>query len=103
MDLSLLKSWRNKTMAFINSQGVKISFECSELIGELKADITEFGGNEVVIVWCKDKLGVTIYTNYDFIDEEQPVRESELKNDEYTQKMTMSALLVLLEKQNEIL
>ena len=90
-------------MAFINSQGMKISFECSELIEELKTDIAEFGGSEIVIVWCKDKSGVTIYTNYDFIDEEQPVRKSELKNGEYTQKMTMSALLVLLEKQNEIL
>ena len=37
-------------MAFINSQGAKISFECSELIEELKADISEFGGNEIVIV-----------------------------------------------------
>lgn len=90
-------------MAFINEQGIKISFECSELIEELKEDISEFGGDKIVAVWCKDNSGVTIYTNYDFIEEEQPITESELQNDEYIKKMTMSALLVLLEKQNEIL
>lgn len=90
-------------MEFINPQGIKISFECSELIEELKADILEFGGDKIVAVWCKDNSGVTIYTNYDFIEEEQPITENELQDDEYIQKMTMSALLVLLEKQNEIL
>lgn len=90
-------------MAFINEQGIKISFECSELIDELKTDILEFGGDTVVAVWCKDNSGVTLYTNYDFIDEDQPITEKELDKDEYIQKMTMSALLILLEKQNEIL
>lgn len=90
-------------MAFINEQGIKISFECSELIDELKTDILEFGGDTVVAVWCKDNSGVTLYTNYDFIDEDQPITEKEVDKDEYIQKMTMSALLILLEKQNEIL
>jgi hypothetical protein len=90
-------------MAFINEQGIKISFECSELIDELKTDILEFGGDTVVAVWCKNNSGVTLYTNYDFIDEDQPITEKELDKDEYIQKMTMSALLILLEKQNEIL
>ena len=40
-------------MAFINSHGKKISFECSELIEELKEDIAEFGGDKIVAVWCK--------------------------------------------------
>ncbi|MFR4681864.1 MAG: hypothetical protein ACLT9M_05890 [Anaerobutyricum hallii] len=82
---------------------VKIRFECTKLIEELKADITEFGGDTVVAVWCRDNSGVTLYTNYDFIDEDQPITEKELDKDEYIQKMTMSALLILLEKQNEIL
>lgn len=33
-------------MAFINKNGQSISFECSELIEELKDDISEFGGVE---------------------------------------------------------
>ena len=44
-----------------------------------------------------------MYVNYDFINEEQPITEKEVDKDEYIQKMTMSALLILLEKQNEIL
>ena len=90
-------------MVFINEQGLGISYECSELIEELKEDILEFGGDTIVAVWCKDNSGVTLYTNYDFIDEDQPITEKELDKDEYIQKMTMSALLILLEKQNEIL
>lgn len=88
-------------MAFTNKQGIKISFECSKLIGELKEDIAEFGGDKIVAVWCKDNSGVTIYTNYDFIDKDQPITENELQDDEYIRKMTMNALLILLEKQNE--
>lgn len=90
-------------LAFYNSQGIGISYECEELIEELKADIAEFGGDTIVAVWCKDNSGVTIYTNYDFIDEDEPIKETELKEDEYIKKMTMSALFILLEKQNEIL
>ena len=89
-------------MGFI-SEGIGISFESSELIEELKADIYEFGANTIVAVWCKDYLGTTIYTNYDFIDDERPITENELKDREYIRKMKMSTLLVLLEKQNEIL
>lgn len=90
-------------MAFINPQGVKVSYECSELIEELKGDILEFGGDKIVAVWCRYDSGVTIYTNYDFIEEEEPITESEMETGEYVQKMTMSALLHLFEKQNEIL
>lgn len=78
-------------------------FNNANLIKELKEDITEFGGDTVVAVWCKDNSGVTLYVNYDFINEEQPITEKEVDKDEYIQKMTMSALLILLEKQNEIL
>ena len=34
---------------------------------------------------------------------EMPIDESELEEGEYLKKMTMSALLVLFEKQNEII
>ena len=90
-------------MAFTNKYGKKISYECTELIKELKQDIEEFGGHTVVAVWCKEYEGVTIYTKYDFIEEEMPIQESEIDDGEYIKKMTMSALLMILEKQNEIL
>lgn len=90
-------------MAFINSNGFSASYECSELIEELKSHIAEFGGHKMVAVWCKECKGVIIYTNYDFIEEDMPLEISELKDGEFIKQMTMSALLVILEKQNEVL
>lgn len=90
-------------MAFTNSQGIQVSFDCSKLIRALKSDITEFGGDKVVTVWCKDDSGVTLYTNYDFAEKEHLITKNEVKDGEYLQRMTMSTLLILLEKQDEIL
>lgn len=89
-------------MAFINKNGQSISFECSELIEELKDDISEFGGDRIVAVWCREYQGVTIYTNYDFITEYKPLQKTELQKNEQIKKMTMTALLMLLEEQNSI-
>ena len=90
-------------MGFINENGENISHECTELIEELKLDILEFGGDTIVNVWCKDTNGVTIYTNYDFIDKELLISDDEIKDDEYIKQMTMTALLMLLDIQNRIL
>ena len=78
-----------------------IGFECSELINELKEDISEFGDNEEIAVWCKDYKGTTIYTNYDFTGSN--IEPEELKKDEYIKIMTMGELLPLLDKQNSII
>lgn len=90
-------------MGFRNSEGKLISYECSELISELKQDIAEFGGDKVVAAWCKEYEGVVIYTNYDFVESEMPLNKSEIKDGEFIKKMTMSALLVILEKQNKVI
>jgi hypothetical protein len=90
-------------MAFTNKNGRSISFECSGLIEELKSDITEFGGNAIIAAWCKECEGVTVYTNYDFIDVNEPVDPEELVEGERIEKMTMTALLLLLEEQNSII
>ena len=89
-------------MAFTNKRGENISFECSELIDELKSDIEEFGGDKIVAARCKDTHGVTLYVNYDFIEPEDTIKESELQEDEYIQTMTMTALLMLLEQQDKL-
>ena len=99
---ALILKGLKSTMACLNENGEKISFECSELIEELKEDIAEFGGETIVAAWCEKCKGVEIYTNYDFFEEESPVEESELKDGEYIKQMTMTALLILLEKQNDI-
>lgn len=90
-------------MAFINKYGIKISYECTDLIEELKQDIEEFGGDTIIAVWCKENEGITFYTNYDFIDDEEPITENELQDGEFLKQMTMTALLILLEEQNELM
>lgn len=88
-------------MAFIADNGQKISYYCGDLIRELKQDILEFGDDKIVCVWCIDFMGVTFYTNYDFIVSDAPLEESENRHGEYIKEMSMSALLLYLEKQNE--
>jgi hypothetical protein len=90
-------------MSFINENKENISYECSELIEELKQDIAEFGSSKIVAVWCKEIQGTTVYTNYDYITENQPIDESELEQGEYLKEMTMGALLTALEAQNAML
>jgi len=58
-------------MAFVNNLGQSVSFECSDLIEELKEDIAEFGGDLIVEVITEEKEGVTIYKDYNFIDDDQ--------------------------------
>ena len=89
-------------MAFRNALGKAISFDCSEFMEELKADIVEFGGDMIVEVVTEEKEGVTIYKDYNFIDDEEK-SVFVLKKSERVQQMTASALLVLYEQENKIL
>lgn len=89
-------------MAFVNEFGENIRYDCTDLIEELRADIEEFGGHTIVNVWCCEYDGVILYVNYDFICEENSITENELRDGEFINRMTMTALLMVLEKQNEI-
>ncbi|MCR5837179.1 MAG: hypothetical protein K6G88_11785 [Lachnospiraceae bacterium] len=86
-------------MAFINNEGRKISYECEALIAELKQDIAEFGGDTIFEVVVQEMEGVTIYKNYNFIDDD-PETEFTLEEGERFIQMTGTALLMMLEKQN---
>lgn len=89
-------------MALINQNDTHISYESSELIADLKQDILEFGNDYIVAVWYKEIDGVTVYTNYDFINEDSPIDQSELQDGEKIKPMIMGALLVALEQQNSM-
>lgn len=89
-------------MAFTNPQGANVSYECSDLIEELKTDILEFGENENVAVWCRKKYGVELYVNYDFLAPDE-VDTDELVDGEYIRYMSTGELLELLERQNAVL
>lgn len=89
-------------MALINQNNTHIIYESSELIADLKQDILEFGNDYIVAVWYKEINGVTVYTNYDFINEDSPIDQSELQDGEKIKPMTMGALLVALEQQSSM-
>lgn len=95
-------SERRNNMALINQNNTHIIYESLELIADLKQDILEFGNDYIVAVWYKEIDGVTIYTNYDFINEDSPIDQSELQEEEKIKPMTMGALLVALEQQNSM-
>lgn len=88
-------------MAFVNNMGMKISYDCTELIEELKEDIAEFGGDKILEVVTEEREGVTIYKDYNFIMDD-PDAEFKLNPGEKMQRMTASALLMLYEKENSI-
>ena len=89
-------------MALINQNDTHIIYESLELIADLKQDILEFGNGYIVADWCKEIDGVTVYTNYDFINEDSPIDQSELQDGEKIKPMTMGALLTALEQQNSL-
>lgn len=89
-------------MAFINDLGQSISFGCSDLIKELKADIDEFGGDMLVEVVAEEREGVTIYKDYNFIDNDESTA-FKLSKTEKLQRMTAATLLLLYEQENSIL
>lgn len=89
-------------MALINQNDTHIIYESLELIADLEQDILEFGNDYIVAVWYKEIDGVTIYTNYDFINEDSPIDQSELQDGEKIKPVTMGALLVALEQQSSM-
>lgn len=81
---------------------MKISFECSDLIEELKNDIKEFGESKMVSVWARSYSGEEVYVNYDFLVSEDAISKEQIRDDERIVFMEMSILLSKLEEQNSI-
>lgn len=89
---------------------MKISYDCEEIIAELKTDIAEFGENEKawgVIIKRKVKLPFTkiekeveILSNY-LIGEEEPPTEEELEGGR-AELSTLGELLKIFEEENKI-
>lgn len=81
---------------------IRISYECTELIEELKNDILEFGGDMLVDAVVRDYSGAEVYVDYNLIDN-HPATDLVLIPNEHIVKMTASALLVVFEEQNQVL
>ena len=87
----------------IESGSINISYDCSELISELKEDIAEFGENEIVYAWKRQRHGEPdIYVNYDFKTSYKEIEEAKERS-EIIEIIKMGELLKILEKQNSIL
>ena len=87
-------------MAFVNDVGKSVSFDCSDLIEELEADIAEFGEDLLVEVVTEYRFGVKIYKDYNFIQEEDS--QFELTESEKIEVMFARELLALYEKENTL-
>lgn len=70
--------------------------------GELKQDIAEFGSHLILDVVVQDVEGVTIYKDYNFI-ENDPATEFTLEPGERIVKMSAATLFMMYEKENELL
>ncbi len=66
---------------------MKISYESDELIAELEKDIEEFGRDEELWGFYKVIGEQKVYVNYDFI-----VEENEIKNDEIDENVHLERL-----------
>ena len=87
-------------MAFLNNKGQSISFDCSDLIEELKRDIEDFGEDLLVDVVTEKREGVTIYKDYNFAGDDGP--PFDLRSSESVERMTATALLAFYEQENSI-
>ena len=81
---------------------MKISYECSDLIEELETDILEFGDIDMYAFF--KKINETMFlVNYDFIEDEAPLKSEELKDRQIVQIMKAKKILEILKKQNSII
>lgn len=89
-------------MEFLNKNGRHISFDCDDLIEELREDIAEFGGDLMLEVVTEEREGVLLYKEYNFIDKNTETA-FKLQPGESVQRMTATALLELYKLENSIL
>jgi hypothetical protein len=83
------------------NNNISVSFECTELIKELRRDIADFGENLIVEVIATQLHGITIYKDYNFISDDENTK-FELKQNEKLVKMPAIELLKLYEKENRL-
>lgn len=87
-------------MAILNDAGQQVSFECTELIEDVRNDIQHLRRTKKVSVACRVKAGVKIVFDYALDkDEEQRIQ---LADDEWMEAMTLGQLLAYAIRQNRL-
>lgn len=91
-------------MSLKNADGELISFECSDLIAEVEADMLEFRRQKKIYAACRLDHGVKIIFDYvfDVHDQEEMALFPSLKSDEWFEKMSFSELYAYLVRENNI-
>lgn len=81
---------------------MKISYECEEIIEELKEDIEEFGNIDMYAFF--DTIdGVKVLTDYTLIVEDMPLQANEFDDTTEVQVMKAKDILTILEEENRVL
>lgn len=81
---------------------MKISYECEEIIEELKEDIEEFGNIDMYAFF--DTIdGVRVLTDYTLIVEDMPLQANEFDDTTEVQVMKAKEILTILEEENRVL
>lgn len=97
-----IETWKKIENYFDNGEKIQLSYDSSELIEELKADIEEFGEDKPCILVYKIIDEHIFFTNYDFVCDEMPFDpEKELLENEYFIKTTLKYALEVFEAQNK--
>lgn len=102
--LGSIDTWEKIENYFNNAENnlINVSYDSSDLIEELKEDIKEFGENHECILIYKVISDNIIFTNYDFIVDEEPFNPNkELLEDEHYLKTTFKYALEVFENQNK--
>ena len=81
---------------------MKISYECEDIIEELKEDIEEFG-NIDMYAFFDIVDGTRLLTDYTLIEDELPLNEKEFDEDTQVQVMKAKDILAILEEENRII
>lgn len=89
-------------MAIQNDRGELISFECSDIIDDVKEDLQEYRRQTKVYAACRFEKGVKIIFDYFFNDIQEMAMFPPLKEDEWFEKMTLAELLAYLTRLNNI-
>lgn len=87
-------------MAILNDAGQQVSFECTELIEDVREDIQHLRRTKKVSVACRVKAGVKIV--FDYALEKDEEKRIQLADDEWMEAMTLGQLLAYAIRQNRL-
>lgn len=92
-------------MAIENNYEIPISYECSDLINEVKNDILEFGGATEVDAACRLDAGVKVIFDYIYDKNNKELLKDfpKLADDEWFERMSLNSLLNYLEILNSVI